>query len=241
MTWLLPWALGAAAAAIAGVTLLHLLARDRPPRWSLPTARFVAPGTARATRRARTPRDRMLLAMRALALLLAGAAFAAPVRHSEGGNVAQVVVLDLGDGRSAAAAIDSAHARIRNGDRLVVVDTAVHIVEAGSERAALDSLAPGVREDASARPSLTAAMIAGIRAAARLPSQADSAALVMIAPAFAHDAAFAHARASWPGRVTVVEAARTAPGVDSTATPSRPTVRGAAGDPVVAGARLAGA
>lgn len=252
MTWLIPLALGAAAAAAIGVTLLHLLARDRPPRWMLPTARFVAPGTARATRRARTPRDLLLLAVRVLALLLAGAAFAAPVLHPEGGTVARVLVLDLGDARRRAAAIDTARVRQQDGDRLVVVDTAVRIVRPGAERATLDSLAssaaaPGSVEPppspASTRPTLTAALIAAVRAAALLPQQADSASLVMIAPSGAHDAALSRARPTWPGRATVLDAARRA-GADtlsSAAEAQRPVVRGVAGDAVVAAARLAGA
>jgi hypothetical protein len=274
VSWLLPWSLGAAVAAAIGVALLHLLARDRPPRWMLPTARFVAPGTARATRRARTPRDLPLLLARMLALLLAGAAFAAPVLHPEGGTVAQVLVLDLGDARSAAAAADTARARLVDGDRLVLVDTAVRIVAAGAERAMLDSLAANARSRDSragnartpdslgaaptarttlagaVRPSLTALLIAGVRAAALLPQQADSAELVMIAPTAAHDAALAQARATWPGRVTVVDVAREAASgavvqiggaADSTAAIQRPAVRGAAGDAIVAAARMAGA
>lgn len=259
MSWLLPWALGAAVAAAIGITLLHLLARDRPPRWLLPTARFVAPGTARATRRARTPRDLPLLLVRALALLLAGAAFAAPVLHPEGGTVAQVQVLDLGDPRRTAAAVDTARARRREGDRLVVIDTTVRIVPAGSEEAVLDSLhAPDparaamdsgpahARIDGGAnRPTLTAALIAAVRAAALLPPQADSASLVMIAPTGAHDAALAAARPAWPGRITVLDAAVDDAAVaDSTQardTLLRAAARGPAGDAIVAAARLAGA
>lgn len=268
MSWLLPWALGAAVAAAIGVALLHLLARDRPPRWLLPTARFVAPGTARATRRARTPQDIPLLLVRMLALLLAGAAFATPVLHPEGGNVAQVQVLDLADERRAGPAVETARARHGDGDRLVVIDTAVHIVPAGSEGVVLDSLAmmataaatdaqaatatttadsatiaPRIR-GAAGRPTLTAALIAAVRAAALLPPQADSASLVMIAPTGAHDAALARARAAWPGRVTVVDVPIPAGvPVDSTeaVVAARPAVRGPAGDAIVAAARLAGA
>ena len=48
MSVLAPWMLGMGALAVAAIVALHLLARHEPPRWLLPTARFVrAPGRSR--------------------------------------------------------------------------------------------------------------------------------------------------------------------------------------------------
>lgn len=257
MNWLLPWALGAAAAAAIGVTLLHLLARDRPQRWLLPTARFVSPGTARATRRARTPRDMMLLALRVLALVLAGAAFAGPVLSPEGGRVARVVLLDRSGAGDARAALDSARARMHAGDRLVLLDSTATIVPPGQESAWLDSaralpvVGPAAESPAlgGTRAPLSAGIIAAVRAAAEIGPYADSVLLSIVAPSGDADAALTHVRALWPGRaetVNVVPAQRAASfGGVAADSPSgvsrRPSVRGAPGDAVVAGARLAGA
>ena len=253
MTWLLPWALGAAAAAALAAGVLHLLARDRPPRWLLPTARFVAAGHARATRRTMTPRDRLLLALRVLALLLAGAAFAGPVLHPEGGSVARVVVLDRTQPASRAAALDSARARVGAGDRLVLVDSFVGMVAPGRERQVLDSLAwadsamveaagiggaPPQSTPAWEPPTMSAALVAAVRAAASVAPSTDSVGLTIVAAAPRRDAALVSVRALWPGRADVV----TIPiAVADSSHPGALLVRGAVSDAVVAGARLAGA
>lgn len=244
MSWLAPWALAAAAAAAIAIGLLHLLARDRPARWLLPTTRFVAPGSARATRRARTPRDLLLLALRVLALVLAGAAFAGPVLAPEGGSVARVVVLDLSPAvADRAAATQAARARLRAGDRLVVFDTAVLPVAAGRELATLDSLAR-LRPDTAhvrgeAEGALSAGLVAALRAAAGAAANADSVALVLVSPLVGvADRASAAIRDAWPGRIELVT--MPAP-MDAPDTSWRVAVRGAPGDAVVVAARLAGA
>ena len=241
MTWIAPWALAVAGLAAAAAGLLHLLARDRPPRWLLPTARFVAAGSARATRRARTPRDLPLLALRIAALLLAGAAFAGPVFAPAGGSIARVVLLD----RSASAAdpagaVALARGRLRAGDRLVVFDTIATTVTAGAEPAALDSLlraAPSVPHG-----SLSAGLVAATRIAGEAASAADSVALVVVSPLRGvDDAATLAIRGVWPGRVELVDVPARVPTDTLDTTDLQPRVRGPSGDALVAGARLAGA
>ena len=241
MTWIAPWALAVAGVAAAAAALLHLLARDRPPRWLLPTARFVAAGSARATRRARTPRDLALLALRIAALVLAGAAFAGPVFAPAGGSIVRVVLLDRSMAAAdAASAVALARARLGAADRLVLFDTIATAVAAGREAAALDSLlrsAPAID-----RASLSAGLVAAMRVAGEAASAADSVALVVVSPLRGvEDAATLAVRRLWPGRVELVDvpARVSADTLDTTA--AQPRVRGPSGDALVAAARLAGA
>jgi hypothetical protein len=71
-----PWIMMVAGAGAVGVFVLHLLSVRRPPELALPTARFVVHGESRAVARRPRPTDLLLLLLRMLALLLAGAAFA---------------------------------------------------------------------------------------------------------------------------------------------------------------------
>ena len=233
---------------MAAVTtaLLHLLARDRPPHLPLPTARFVAPGTARATRRARTPRDLLLLALRMTALVLAGAAFAGPLRHPEGGATARVVLLDaMPRGAALVAAVDSTRVRLREGDRLVIVDSVARPVPPGDEMRVLAALADAgedsVRRDAGGSATLAAGLVAAVRAAATVDPSIDSVALHLVIAAEPADAAWREVRALWPGRAVVV---RVPVATGDTTPPGifvREGGRDAMRDPVVAGARVMGA
>ena len=260
MTWLAPWALAAAAAAAIGVALLHLLARDRPPRYTLPTTRFVAAGSARATRRARTPRDLLLLALRVLAIVLAGAAFAGPLLTPERGSVATVVLLDASTrGATRVAATDSARARLGETGRLVVFDSGAYAVPQGAERAVLDSLARVAGDSVGGTPvrgSLSAGLVAALRTAADAAQQADSVVLAIVSRLTGvEDAATVRIRELWPGRIEVVagdaapasgvgsgESGRPLPSGRIAAAPGPAiVVRGPATDPVVAAARLIGA
>ncbi len=72
---------------------LHLIRRRPPSRLPLPTARFLAED-ARSSIRVSHPTDRMLLAMRMLLLLLAGAALAMPRWIPAPRGTREVVLLD---------------------------------------------------------------------------------------------------------------------------------------------------
>lgn len=253
MTWIAPWALAAAGAAAVLVGILHLLARDRPPRWLLPTARFVAAGTAQATRRARRPKDLPLMVLRMLAILLAGAAFAGPILAPAGGSIARVVLLD----RSArvadpVAAAELARARLREGDRLVLFDTTAVVVARGAEPAAIDSVVrtrsgsaareadpAAERQRFADRASLSAALVAAIRVAMDAAAGVDSVAIAVISPLDgAVDAATMAIRREWPGRIELVPVGGIVARDDGDAALH---VRGPAGDPLVAAMRLLGA
>lgn len=94
LTVALPWVLVAAGLAAAGVTVLHLLALERPPVAPFPPARFLSDAPARAAARQRRPHDLPLLCARVTALLAAGAALAGIRWVPSGPRTIRVVVAD---------------------------------------------------------------------------------------------------------------------------------------------------
>ncbi|MEX2180492.1 MAG: BatA domain-containing protein [Gemmatimonadaceae bacterium] len=179
MSFLAPWMLLAGAAAALGVVALHLLTTRRPPPAMLPTARFVPESDVRAVARASRPTDLVVLTLRALAVLLIGAAFAQPVPDAPGPRVRTVFALD----RSRSVA-DTAAARAIVAARFAEGDT---LVEFGS----------GARVG-----ELSPMFVSARRAAGRIARGADSVRLVIVSPVGdgAVDAATPALRAAWPGR-----------------------------------------
>jgi len=235
MTWLAPWFLAGGVLAALAVVGAHLLARHRPPRATLPTARFVPASKPVSSTRLSPPSDRALLALRALACLLVAAAFARPVLAPRGGSLARVVVLDrshaVGDHAAAAAA---ARAELRAGDLLVLFDSAAGApLEGAAAQGALASL-----PSTPVAGSLSAGLAAAMRAGAALRTRADSVELVVVSPfaAAEHDAATMRLRDAWPGRVRLVDVA---PRSDSLP-PATVLLRAAADDPLRATIVLAG-
>ncbi|HEY9515628.1 MAG TPA: BatA domain-containing protein, partial [Gemmatimonadaceae bacterium] len=140
MSFLQPWALAVSMGVAAAVVALHFLARRRPKVVLLPTARFVPARSVRAPSRSTRPADLLLLAMRVLAVLLVGAAFARPMVLPERAHLLRVVALDVSRAAlSPSAARDSAERYLRTGDVLVVFDSAARLV-GGSARDSLASL-----------------------------------------------------------------------------------------------------
>jgi hypothetical protein len=205
MTFLAPWALGIAGLASLATVLLHLVARQRPAAYVLPTARFIPDRRSLVSRVATRPRDLLLLLLRVLLLLSAGAAFARPVLTPRRAPLARIVLLD----RSAAVAdtregSSRLQALRRDGvpTQVIVFDSAARAPV--SSDAGLDSLMRA-EQPARARGSLSAALVAARRAGATLGETADSVSLVLVSPmvSSATDAALASVRAQWPGRVQV--------------------------------------
>jgi len=200
VTLLAPAFLLAAAGAGVGVTLLHFLARRRPPDAPLPTARFVPDLPVRAPSRARRPSDLALLALRVTAVLLAGLAMARPVATPRKRALARVVMLERSRAvANPAAAADSARAWLAPGDALVAFDTVARAEPA-------ESLASLAAAPWLGRASLSSALLLGQRLAASLRSQADSIELVLVSPLDdeAWDAATGAIRAQWPAAVRLV-------------------------------------
>lgn len=214
MSFLTPFPLMLAALAAAIVVALHLLTTRRPPPLMLPTARFVPVAEARAVARASKPTDLVLLALRALALLLVGAAFARPVMDAAGPSVRAVVLLERSRAvADPAQALERARAEAGEGGAVVVFGAEAREASGDSLAALAAAAASG---DASVHAfgdvtsgSLSAAFIAARAAAARIAPGADSVRLVVVSPLVAGsvDAATRSLRESWPGRVELVRVA----------------------------------
>lgn len=202
MSFLAPWALAIAGIAAAGMVLLHLVARQRPAAYVLPTTRFIPDQRTLVSRAATRPRDLLLLALRVLLLLSAGAAFARPVLTPRRGAMARVVLID----RSRAVAsvfevVTKVKALASDGmpATLIAFDSMPAVVPS----AALDSLASAPRSTIDG--SLSGALIAARRASAALAERADSIQLVLVSPVTSNeiDSATRRLRAEWPGAVRI--------------------------------------
>lgn len=137
--------------------------------------------------------------LRVLALLLLGAAFARPVLRPRGAALVRVFVADRS--RDARADVgDSVRALWREGDAIVVFDSAAHALS----RPAVDSL---IGESAGrARGRLSAGFVAGRRSASDVARSADSVELVVVSPFLPGetDGATSLLFSQWPGRVRLI-------------------------------------
>jgi hypothetical protein len=184
------------------MVLLHLVARQRPAAYVLPTTRFIPDQRTLVSRAATRPRDLLLLALRVLLLLSVGAAFARPVLTPRRGAMARVVLIDRS--HAVASTFEAAtKAKALGSDgvptTLIAFDSAPQVIAA----TALDSLAATPRSGATG--SLSAAFIAARRASAALAERADSIQLVLVSPVTASeiDSATRRLRAEWPGAVRI--------------------------------------
>jgi hypothetical protein len=228
MSWLIPSALGFAAAGIIATVALHFIARSRPVAEPLPTARFVPRRPIQARTRSLALSDVVLLLLRAAALAIIGIAVAGPI-FAGSGRVRRIFVVD----RSRAVAnLDEARDSVRRlarpADKLVVFDSTAR---REANLAVLDTM-----RVSTARGSLSAAIAGAIRAGVIESVNADSVELVLISPVVREeiDEATAHIRAGWPGRIRVVPI-RTA---SADTTPVRADLGVNRNDAVVAGLSL---
>lgn len=234
MTFLAPVFLFAAVGVAAVGVALHFIVTRQPTSSPLPTVRFVPISQVRVTRLAPLPEDLLLLLVRALAVLLLGAALARPVILPHRRPVARVVLADASRAVGAIQTVrDSARTLLGPGDVLVLFDSAARIVRRG----AADSAA---RLEAHARAGrLSPALIAGLRAASTIHDAADSIELAIVSPLRASeiDGATLAIRALWPGRVRIV---RVDGAADSLAPAAGFTVRATADDPIAVAASVSG-
>lgn len=201
MTWLAPGYLLAGALAAIAVVALHLLAWRRPPVAPLPTARFVPDAPARARARSTRPADPWLLALRVLALLLASAALARPVRVAPRVPLARVMVVDRSGSTGDEAAVERTMREAGRADAVVALDSGARATILGDSIAAL---LPGMRIG-----RLSPALVLARDAARRLAHVADSVELVLVSPLLREeiDAATATLAGAWGGRIRVVRVA----------------------------------
>lgn len=231
MSWLLPSAFGVAAAASLITAALHFISRRRPIAEPLPTARFVPARAVHARVAARAFADPLLLALRTFAILLLGAAAAAPLARLSRGRVARVVVIDRSRAVASAAELrDSVRSVTRPGDVIVLADSAAARIQSPLDPASL--VTTGVRG------SLSAALAAGIAAAAGAAPTADSVQMILVSPLLLSeaDAALAGIRATWPARIRVVPLR----GALSDTVASAVAIRADANDALLAAASLDG-
>ncbi|HKU61461.1 MAG TPA: BatA domain-containing protein, partial [Gemmatimonadales bacterium] len=210
MTFLAPAFFAAAVAVALGTVIMHFIVTRQPASEPLPTARFVPAARVQVTTLARRPEDLLLLLLRVVLVLLVGAAFARPVVTPPRRPLARVILLDRSAAvADLAAGADSARRLAGDGDVVLGFDATVPLDEAaesiprrtapvtpdgavtaasagsssqsGTASAERDSAAAaGLSQPAA--PSLSAALVAGIRAGTRLRDAADSIELVIVSP-----------------------------------------------------------
>jgi len=234
MSLLAPWFAWSAAVVALATVAFHLLAWRRPPETPLPTARFAPDRPVRMVSRAIRPSDLRLLAVRVLLVLLVGLALAGPTLPARRLGPVRVVVADHSRGAKSRTAIEAAARSVfQPGDALIVFDSVAREIRAPT----VDSIAAPVSPRTPG--SLSAALIAAVRAAKRLEQDHDSVAIVLVSPFGSDelDAATGAIRETWAGPVRTMRAGA-AP--NDTSTYAKPAVRAAAGDPVAAVLTLAG-
>ena len=234
MTFLAPGFLFASMAVAAAIVGLHFIVTRQPRSAILPTARFVPDTRATTVAPARRPSDLLLMLLRVLVVLAAGAGLARPILTARRGAEARVILVDVSRSAHDSIAIrDSVRAIFRNQDAVVLFDSSARLVteKVGDSLAALR---PTTR-----RGNVSAALIAALRAGSALRDRADSLELVIVSP-FAReelDAATDTIRKLWPGRARLVRIA--APAVGTAVAPSSLTISAAAVDPLAVTVGLA--
>jgi hypothetical protein len=224
MTLLAPWVLGIGALLGVAAMLAHLIARDVPPRWLLPTARFIPASRTDVLTRSLRPRDPWLLLVRLGILAALIVAAADPAARWRSRARASVVIADLsrstGDRTGVVRAVRE---RVQMGDIIVRLDTIARVTEA----AALDA-AP--LSSAASPGRLSAALLVAFDAAHVLERSADSVEIVLISSLVAEqfDAATDSIRAQWPGPITVVPV----PGVPASQPAGALVIRAPTDDPL---------
>lgn len=208
MTFLAPGFFFASLAVSAAIVALHFIVTRQPRAGILPTARFVPDTPATTVARAKRPSDLLLMLLRVLLVLAAGAGLAKPVLTASRGAEARVILVDVSrSARDSLATRDSVRAIYRDGDAVVVFDSSARLL-AGNGGNTLGALGPTTK-----RGNLSAALIAALRAGSSLRDRADSLELVIVSP-FAReelDAATDSIRKLWPGRARLVRVNVAAP------------------------------
>jgi hypothetical protein len=234
VTFLAPSYLFASLAVAAAIVALHFIVTRQPRSAILPTARFVPDTRATTIAPARRPSDLLLMLLRVLLVLAAGAGLARPVFTPRRGAEARVILIDVSrSARDSTAIRDSVRAIYRNQDAVVLFDSSARLATENVSDS-IEALRPTGR-----RGNVSAALITALRAGSALRDRADSLELVIVSP-FAReelDAATDTIRKLWPGKARLVRVA--APAVDMAAAPSSLTISAAADDPLAVTVGLA--
>lgn len=233
----LPWVLGVAAIAALITCALHFLSVRRPPTMVLPTMRFLPDRPVRAVSRSARPSDLLLLLLRVAVLMLAGVALAGVTWRGAQTTRGRVVVVDVGNTaqpealRARVSEVLRARAALSSGDsntkrsslpvspvatRMVLVDSVARVLSVS----ALRSLRPDTLASATSSTTLSAALLAAMRAATSLVRDeinVDSVELDVISTftAAGNDASLRAVRLAWPGRIRLSQLPTDASGADS--------------------------
>lgn len=209
MTFLAPAYFIAACFAAAGVVALHFLVTREPRTSVFPTVRFVPQAQVRSFSLALKLTDIPLLLLRVAIVLLIGAALAQPRIPPISKDVTRIVAVDV----SRAVRKDSdwrTLVREHTANADVIVALGATAAEVSPEQLDTMLVNPSTRAESSGdRGSLSAGLVASLRAASRIRDRADSLELVLVSPLVEEerDAATLPIRALWPGGITVVRAA----------------------------------
>ena len=201
MMFLAPGFFFASLVVAAAVVALHFIVTRQPRAGVLPTARFVPNLPANATARATRPSDLLLMLLRVLVVLAAGAALAKPIVKPSRSAAARVILMDVSRSVSDSSALrDSVRGLYRNHDAVVMFDSSARVV-AGN---AVDSIRTA--GFTRVRGNLSAALVAAMRAGSSLRDRADSIELVIVSPFAAEelDEATDSVRSLWKGRARLV-------------------------------------
>ena len=209
MMFLAPAYLLGALLIAGGIVLLHFIVTKQPRSSVFPTARFVPELPAKATSRAARPSDLLLMLLRVLVVIAAGAGLARPVVQPSRATLGRVILADVsGAVASVQEVADSVRDASRDGALILAYDSTARRING----AAADSISR--LQPTGAQGNLSSALISGVRAASELRHRVDSVELVIVSPFLAEeaDAATNEIRALWPGRTRLVRvSARTAP------------------------------
>ena len=210
ISFLFPGFLYAAGAVAMGVVALHFLVTQQPRTQLLPTARFFPDVVARSTSLTVRPSDLLLMFLRVVMILVIGLAFAQPQLMPGHRKLARLVAVDVSDNVASRSELaDSAAAYFTNAAALVLFDSSAREVPASSGRDVIDSLRRSSTplSAAGASGKISPALIALLRAAARVRDEADSLELVVISPFTREeaDAAMMPIRDLWPGHLRAVQ------------------------------------
>lgn len=203
MMFLVPGFFFASLAVAAAVVALHLIVAKQPRAAVLPTARFVPELPANATARATRPSDLLLMLLRVLLVLAIGTGLARPIFKPSRNPNARVILVDASRSVGDISAVrDSAARYFREGDALIVFDSAARSIGSGAS----DSLHALAKVDRAGR--LSGALVSALRAGSNLRDKADSLDLVVISPLAADefDAATDSIRSLWRGRARIIQA-----------------------------------
>ena len=226
----IPWILGAAMAAALAITALHFLSVRTPRVMLLPTARFVPERDARAVARQAKPSDVLLLLLRVIALLAAGAALAGARCGQRSGRVASIIVFDWALRADSAMMVSRAM-----GARSVGASTAATVADVGDASPPTVLWVHGVSNDPGV--AIAAAIRESARQAQANPSLAELSLTVAMPASVRSRGGWDAWRGQWPAKIRVVHIGHIGHvAADVTASESR-----AASSPALGAVRIVGA